>query len=106
MRIECEFCQEGRFLEDEFGNYALAHIELIPLPAINLTTGERDKTAEPPYHIMQLRYLDFEFDSEMSRFPIKYCPMCGRDLRPPKKPLTPQEWIKKQRELRKTVGNT
>ena len=77
---KCEFCQEGQLLDDEFGNYALAHIELISLPAINLTTGERDKTAGPPYHIMQLRYLDFEFDSEMARFPIKFCPMCGRSL--------------------------
>lgn len=77
---ECSFCQKGEFLEDEFEQYSLVHLELIPMPALNLTTGEYDKTSEPPYHAMSLRFLDFEFDSEMARFPIKYCPMCGRRL--------------------------
>ena len=100
MRTECEFCQGDGCIEDEYGEWKLAEVTIVPFPALDLDTGEYEKTAEPPYHVLFLQYLDDEcgVHGEQGSFPIKYCPICGRCLEAPKKPLTPEEWIRKRRE--------
>ena len=107
MRIECEFCQGGGCIEDEYGEWKLEVVKIEPLPPIVLSgyPGIVPYHAEAPYWALFMKHLEEDFTvGEKASFPIKYCPMCGRDLRPPKKPLTPEEWIRKQRELRKKSG--
>ena len=107
MRIECDFCQGNGCIEDEYGEWKLQAVKLTPMIPVVLS-GPPDPVppdADPPYYALFLRYLDDGYDKgEYASFPIKYCPMCGRNLESPKKPLTPEEWIRKQRELRKKPG--
>lgn len=77
----CDFCAERGKIEDEYGEWELDCVKITPLPGIDLTTGEREATADPPYHALFLRYLDDEEDKgEHGSFPIRYCPVCGREL--------------------------
>lgn len=77
----CDFCAGRGKIEDEYGEWELDCVKIMPLPAINLTTGEKDETADPPYHALFLRYLDDEEDKgEHGSFPIRFCPVCGREL--------------------------
>ena len=106
--MSCELCQGNGCIEDEYGEWKLQAVKLTPLPPIILSGDNpyhRHPAAEPPYWALFLRYLDEGCGKgEHASFPIKYCPLCGRSLEAPKKPLTPDEWIKKQRELRKKPG--
>ena len=101
MRIECDFCQGSGYIEDEYGEWKLQAVKLTPLPPIILSGDipyHRPPDADPPYWSLFLRYLDEGCGKgERASFPINYCPVCGRDLRPPKKPLTPDEWIRRER---------
>ena len=77
----CDFCAGNGKIEDEYAEWELDCVEITPMPAIDLTTGERDENADPPYYAMFLRYLDDEEDrSEHGSFPINFCPVCGRQL--------------------------
>ncbi len=77
----CQFCSGQGKIEDEYCEWELNCVKLTPLPAINLTTGETDSDADPPFYAMFLRYLDDEEDrSEHGSFPINFCPVCGRQL--------------------------
>lgn len=77
----CDFCAGTGKIEDEYAEWELDCVKITPLPAINLTTGEREATADPPYHALFLRYLDDEEDKgEHGSFPIRFCPICGREL--------------------------
>lgn len=108
MRIECDFCQGSGYIEDEYGEWKLQAVKLMPLPPVILSGDipyHRHPDADPPYWSLFLRYLDEGCGKgEHASFPINYCPVCGRDLRPPKKPLTPEEWIRRERERRKQPG--
>ena len=107
MRIECDFCQGNSCIEDEYGEWKLEAVKIEPLPPIVLSgdPGIVPYQAEAPYWVLFMKYLDEDFTAgEKASFPINFCPVCGRDLRPPKKPLTPDEWIRKHRELRKKPG--
>lgn len=76
---KCDFCNMKMPILDEYDSYELVFTELIPVPAINLTTGEQEKTADDPYYAMLL-YEECE-PGERASFPIKYCPLCGRKLK-------------------------
>lgn len=77
----CDFCERGKPLEDDYGEHKLQLHRLIPLPAINLTTGEQEATARPPFYSMFLYDTeDEENGGEITDFPIKFCPVCGRKL--------------------------
>lgn len=107
MRIECEFCQGDGCIEDEYGEWKLEAVKIEPLPPVVLSgdPGIVPYHDEAPYWALFMKYLDEDFTAgEKASFPINFCPVCGRDLRPPKKPLTPDEWIRKHRELRKKPG--
>lgn len=77
----CDFCERGKPLEDDCGEYEFYLHKCIPLPASNLTTGEIAKTAAPPFYSMFLYHTEREEnDGEIADFPIKFCPCCGRKL--------------------------
>lgn len=77
----CQFCSGKGKIEDEYCEWELDCVKLTPLPGIDLTSGEYDADAEPPYYALFLRYLDDEEDrSEHGSFPINFCPVCGRQL--------------------------
>lgn len=75
----CPFChhKESRMtaMTDD-GKYEVWLTPVVPLPAIDLTTGETAKTADPPYHALMM---DGE-DAGEDILPIRFCPMCGRKL--------------------------
>ena len=77
--LYCKYCQKGTRLEDEYANYEAEVVKITPLPAIDLATGEKADTADPPYYAMFV-YEDPD-GGENASFPINFCPMCGRDLR-------------------------
>jgi hypothetical protein len=74
----CDFCERGKRMNSEEGEHDLRLVKLTPLPAINLTSGETEEKAEPPFYAMFL-YEPGE-TGEAATFPVKFCPMCGRKL--------------------------
>lgn len=75
----CDFCERHKLIDDEYGRYKIGCVKLIPLPAINLTTGEK---SDPKRNV---EYSMFVYESdddtgEVGSFPIKFCPYCGRKL--------------------------
>ena len=74
----CDFCERRRPIEDDYGRYSMELTSLIPLPSINLTTGEK---TEPERKVEYALFLYEDKDGgEVGSFPIKYCPLCGRKL--------------------------
>lgn len=79
--IACRFCRGLDYIEDEYGEYKLEAVEMTPLPAIDLETGEKAEAADPPFHVLFLKYLHEEYGkNELASFPINFCPVCGRQL--------------------------
>lgn len=75
----CDFCERHKLIDDEYGRYKIGCVKLIPLPAINLTTGEK---SDPKRNV---EYSMFVYESDddngyVGSFPIKFCPYCGRKL--------------------------
>lgn len=50
---------------------------LIPLPAIDLTTGETADSSDPPFFAIRIQSDDMGEDF----VPIRFCPKCGRELK-------------------------
>lgn len=88
----CEFCEANKPLEEEYNNYDVKIMRIIPMPPINLTTGKYEDELEPPYYTLDIydSYNDDHF-GEIASIPIKYCPICGRYLLTGKDLL---EWYK------------
>lgn len=106
--MKCEFCQGDEYIEDEYGEWKLEAVKHTPLPPIILR-GEVDRppVAEPPYWSLFLKYIDEgNENAQRASFPINYCPVCGRRLaeRVRQQPLTPEEWIKRERARRQEPG--
>lgn len=74
----CEYCASRKTIEDEYGEFEGKIVKITPLPAIDLTTGETEPVANPPYYALFISY-DWD-EGEKGSFPIKFCPICGRDL--------------------------
>lgn len=75
----CPFCHYVRGHEETMtddNRYKVWLTKITPLPAIDLTTGEMDKTADPPFYALMM---DGE-DAGEDILPIRFCPMCGRKL--------------------------
>ena len=51
--------------------------QLVPLPAIDLMTGEMEETADPPFFAIRIQSDDMGEDF----VPIRCCPMCGRVMK-------------------------
>jgi len=66
---KCEFCQGDGFIEDEYGEWKLEAMRIVPL------------SPQSPYWALFMKYLDEDFTAgEKASFPIKFCPMCGMSL--------------------------
>ena len=107
--IACRFCRGLDYIEDEYGEYKLVAVEMTPFPAINLTTGEREEVADPPYHVLFLKNLDEEYGKgELASFHINFCPVCGRQLNKEYPThydkgnlvLSASDWVALQKKLR------
>lgn len=72
----CEYCTEDRKIPTHCDGEANITL-LVPLPAIDLMTGEMEKTAAPSFFTIRIE------NDEMSEdfVPIRCCPMCGRELK-------------------------
>jgi len=71
----CMFCVSGAPFDTLVdGKAEIAR--LVPMPAIDLTTGETEKTAGKPFFAIWMRSDDYGEDF----VPIEFCPKCGRKL--------------------------
>ena len=75
----CDFCERKKLIDDEYGRYKIGCMKLIPLPAINLTTGEKSDLKRNVEYSMFVYESDAD-NGEVGSFPIKFCPYCGRKL--------------------------
>lgn len=75
----CDFCELHKLIDDEYGRYKNGCMKLIPLPAINLTTGEKSDPKRNVEYSMFV-YESDDDNGEVGSFPIKFCPYCGRKL--------------------------
>lgn len=71
----CEYCNSPYRRLTNDGDSEL--VQLTPLPAINLSTGEIDSNAEPPYWAIYMKAFDGECEEYIH---VMYCPCCGRKL--------------------------
>ena len=75
----CDFCERHKLIDDEYGNYQISCLKVVPLPAINLTTGEKyEQKRKVEYSMFVHKSNDVR--SDVGSFPIKFCPLCGRKL--------------------------
>ncbi len=55
-------------------------VDIQPLPALNLTTGELECNADPPFCELFIYWPDETHEVEGLK--LKYCPVCGERLQP------------------------
>lgn len=75
----CDFCERHKLIDDEYARYKIGCMKLIPLPSINLTTGEKSDPKRNVEYSMFVYESDAD-NGEVGSFPIKFCPYCGRKL--------------------------
>lgn len=75
----CDFCERHKLIDDEYARYKIGCMKLIPLPSINLTTGEKSDPKRNVEYSMFV-YESDDDNGEVGSFPIKFCPYCGRKL--------------------------
>ena len=69
----CAYCHhQGTIHGDDFTEIEV--VKMIPLPAIDLETGEMEDEADPPYWALRITGDGEDFAE------ILFCPMCGRRL--------------------------
>lgn len=73
----CEYCTGDRKNFPTHCDGEAEIVRLIPLPAIDLMTGEMEETADPPF--FAIRILSDEMGEDF--VPIRLCPKCGRELK-------------------------
>lgn len=79
----CEFCQGNGCIEDEYGEWKLEAVKLIPLPPVVLSGDPVPMPyhAEAPYWALFMKYSDEGVEAgEKASFPINFCPVCGSQL--------------------------
>ena len=76
----CDFCRKEHRTErhTEIDGISACIVKIIPLPAINLTTGKTEKTAKEPFY--QIRFYDEDMEVE-DYLTITHCPMCGEKIK-------------------------
>ena len=78
----CDYCKNRKHIDDEYGEGYLEIAKLIPLLPIILSgegAGMQASAADPPYACLFF-YYDGDERESMS-FPIKFCPMCGEEIK-------------------------
>lgn len=86
-RVTCPYCHppykeiKTEFDDDSAYIRAVHVTQITPLPAINLTTGEKDSFADPPFHELMIvrKWVDEPWREE-DGLVIQFCPWCGRKL--------------------------
>lgn len=73
----CEYCTGDREAFPTHCDGEAEITQLVPLPAIDLTTGETAETADPPFFAIRIQSDDMGEDF----VPIRFCPKCGRELK-------------------------
>ncbi len=99
----CDFCEGRNQISDEYGEYAIRLEEITPLPAIDLNTGEEEKTASLPFYELFLFWDENtgENRGEIGAFKISFCPICGRKLEPSQQAMENQQFfMERLRQLR------
>lgn len=78
-RNGCPYCTTGdkRKPIPTSGGGELEAVEIIPLPAIDLTTGKKDDFTDKSFWAMNFTAFEGELEEWV---PIHCCPMCGRTL--------------------------
>lgn len=71
----CQLCH-GTHIQTDDELFDIQISKIIPLPAINLTTGEADKSAPPPFHALTIGNEELGQDF----LSVAFCPLCGRKL--------------------------
>lgn len=79
-KSDCKFCRNP-YNQLVCENDEAELVEMIPFPAIDLTTGETDSHCEPPYWAIRVLWHEEGYSTMEDFIRIKYCPMCGRELR-------------------------
>ena len=76
----CDFCRKEHRTErhTEIEGISASIVKIIPLPAINLTTGETEKKVKKPFS--QIRFYDEDMEIE-DYLTITHCPMCGERIK-------------------------
>lgn len=74
--MSCEYCKSGKVIETDHGTAEC--VRLIPLPPINLTTGELE-VADKPYYAVCVRWKEGGEDY----IPANFCLNCGEPLAQP-----------------------
>lgn len=77
----CDYCKHGKRIHDEYDEGDLEITPVIPLPPVILS-GEGAGTmlpAEEPYACLFFYY--YGDSGESMSFPIKFCPMCGEEIK-------------------------
>lgn len=75
-RSGCAYCRDGKTFKTHIDGEAEI-VEMFPLPAINLTTGEMESTAKEPFFAVRTQ----SHENGEDFVPIEFCPKCGRDLK-------------------------
>ena len=79
--MSCKFCGPERERVCGVGDsMEFALVDLYPVPALNLTTGELERNVEPPFCELFVYWPDEVYAIET--LGVRYCPMCGELLRP------------------------
>lgn len=73
----CKYCTDDRKTFPTHCDGEANIVLLIPLPAIDLNTGEIEDTADPPFFTIRIQSDEMGEDF----VPIRCCPMCGRLLK-------------------------
>lgn len=75
----CEYCfPYNRKSIDSVGGTELEVVKITAMPAINLTTGQKEETEPRSFMALHVRLYDGEGEDFV---PIRCCPMCGRELK-------------------------
>ena len=70
----CEHCANSKKIATDIDG-DIEIVKMIPLPAIDLMTGETEEKTDPPYWAMRLM-----LDGGEDFAKIYFCPICGREL--------------------------
>ena len=73
----CEYCTGAAKTFPTHCDGEAEITKLIPLPAIDLMTGEMADSADPPFFAIRIQSDDMGEDF----VPIRFCPKCGRELK-------------------------
>lgn len=76
--MSCKFCEDRITLPGWGDAMEMKIVDVQPMPAIDLSTGEVEVNAQDAYCALSVYYIGDEF--EMDSFRVNFCPICGDKL--------------------------